>query len=189
MSGKGAHPLGSSWLAEGTGETPGQLVQNLAFAGRVDDLTDDELEGLWARGLASLKARNKTNRSAAYSLQVSIQLAEAADATFASARNALNQSVDPRGEYGLIQKFSPELLEPPTARVLELQGEIADYESLEANYAAALAANPALAALHAQWAAVVDALGKYDSTNPDEETAREANRELVRRGVKKKRVP
>jgi hypothetical protein len=190
VSGKGAAPFTAAWLVEGTnGELPGQLMQNLLLAGRVDDKSDSELQDLWTAGLTSVKERNGPQRNNATSLQVSIQLTEAADSNFQSTRAALNSAVDPRGELGLIEKFSPELLDPPTPRVLELQQELQDYQALEAAHAAAVAANPTLVSLRAQLAATFAVLRRYDDTNPVEVAAHEASRELVRRGVKKVRVP
>jgi hypothetical protein len=155
---------------------------------RVQDMSNDELSAAWAAGLASVKSRNKGARQQAYGLEVAIRLAEASDPVFTAARNALMAATDPRGELRLIEKFSPELLVPPTPRVTELLAEVASYEALEAAYFAALAANAQLTALHVQRSAVFEKLSKRDDSNPVEVAARDANHELVRRGLKQKRV-
>jgi hypothetical protein len=183
VSGKGAAPFVSAWLEIGVGEAPGQLVQNLLFAGRPEDASDDELREAHETGRVALMARLATQLTRLKELQGDgtnhglIHQTALLDSAVVNALAALNATVDPRSELRQLEKFNP----GNTARIAELQPLVADYVALEQDYFAARAANSTLAALEAEFGALKQTW-QLDEQLPQERDMRAAIGELLKRG-------
>jgi hypothetical protein len=190
MSGEGAHPFASAWLLNRTGELPSQVIENLLFPGRVDELTDDELRQARQTGIAAFKARRAPlytqyrallgNGTTHGSIHQTAQL----DSTLADAAAALYAETDPRIELRSLEKFNPS----NTARIAELQALVPSFLALEQDYFTARAANSTLAALDAEKLALELSM-RPDQTIEAERDVKMAADELKRRGKPIKEPP
>lgn len=182
MSGKGAHPFGSSWLESGNGERPSRLVENVLFPGRVDDLTEEELRAAREAGIAAFQERREPLYTQIRALlgdgtiHGTIHQTAQLDSALVNATAALYAATDPRTQLRWLQKF-----DPASPSIPDLQAALPAFLVLEQDYFNARAANSAVTALDAQKLAIEQSM-QPDETIEAERDVRLAADELRRRG-------
>lgn len=158
----------------------------------VKNQTEAELRATYQRGFARVAMRNRAARARVYEIAGDPGIPtrglfrEAADRdpAFLSAERTLAETYVPTGDE--TDAYESADTSPDVRAVLAIVVE--PYLAAVAAYFGARDANPELAALYAEKEALYSVIASIDEANDDEVACRAASKELVRRGVKRRRV-